>query len=266
MKVVILAGGLGTRLTEETTVRPKPMIEIGGKPILWHIMKIYEHHGFNDFVICLGYKGYIIKEYFINYYLYNSDITVELGSNKMDIHYTNSESFKVTLVDTGVETNTAARIKKIQKYTNDETFMLTYGDGVSNVNIPELVKFHKAQGKLATLTAIQLPGRYGTLNIGDDKLVSYFQEKPQGDGMWVNGGFFVLEPGIFNYLQGDIETVQWEKKPLVEIANDNQLSAYKHHGFWKSMDALRDKIELEELWQSGDAQWKIWQDEVQRNF
>ena len=258
MKVVILAGGLGTRLTEETTVRPKPMIEIGGKPILWHIMKIYNHYGYNDFVICLGYKGHIIKEYFINYYLYNSDITVELGSNKMDIHYTNTESFKVTLIDTGLETNTAARIKKIQKYVANQTFMLTYGDGLSNVNIPELVKFHKTQGKLATLTSIQLPGKYGTLEIGERGLVSHFQEKPAGDGVWINGGFFVLEPGIFDYLEGDIDTVQWEKKPLIEIAENKQLAAFRHHDFWKSMDALRDKIELEELWARGKAPWKIW--------
>ena len=258
MKVVILAGGLGTRLTEETTVRPKPMIEIGGKPILWHIMKIYNHYGFNDFVICLGYKGHIIKEYFINYYLYNSDITVELGSNKMDIHYTNTESFKVTLIDTGLDTNTAARIKKIQKYVGNQTFMLTYGDGLSNINITELVKFHKAHGKLATLTSIQLPGKFGTIGIGDEGQVNHFQEKPAGDGIWINGGFFVLEPGIFDYLKGDIETVQWEKKPLVDIAEDNQLAAYRHYGFWKPMDALRDKIELEELWQSGKAPWKIW--------
>ena len=258
MKVVILAGGLGTRLTEETTVRPKPMVEIGGKPILWHIMKIYEHHGYNDFIICLGYKGHIIKEYFINYYLYNSDITVELGSNRMDIHYTNSESFKVTLVDTGLETNTAGRIKKIREYVGDNTFMLTYGDGVSNVSIAELVKFHKAHGKLVTLTAIQLPGKYGTLEIQEDETVHHFQEKADGDGIWVNGGFFVLEPGIFKYLEGDVETIQWEKVPLVKIAGDNQLKAFRHYDFWKAMDALRDKIELEELWQTGNAPWKSW--------
>jgi glucose-1-phosphate cytidylyltransferase len=258
MKTVILAGGLGTRLTEETALRPKPMVEIGGKPILWHIMKIYEQYGYNDFIICLGYKGHIIKEYFINYYLYNSDITVELGSNKMDIHFTNSESFKVTLVDTGLETNTAGRIKKVQKYTGDEPFMLTYGDGVSNVNIPELIKFHKAQDKLVTLTSIQLPGRYGTIDIADDGSVSHFQEKVDGDGIWINGGFFVMEPGIFNYLEGDMETVQWEKGPLIKIAQDKQLTAYRHYDFWKSMDALRDKIELEQLWESGKAPWKIW--------
>jgi glucose-1-phosphate cytidylyltransferase len=258
MKVVILAGGLGTRLTEETTIRPKPMVEIGGKPILWHIMKIYEHYGYEDFVICLGYKGHIIKEYFINYYLYNSDITVEVGSNKMDIHYSNTESFKVTLIDTGFETNTAGRIKRIQQYVGNETFMLTYGDGVCNVNIPELVKFHKSHGKLVTLTSIQLPGRFGTFDITEDGLVNHFQEKANDDGIWINGGFFVMEPGIFNYLKGDMDHVQWEKKPLVEIAKDNQLKAFPHYDFWKCMDALRDKIELEELWESGSAPWKLW--------
>jgi glucose-1-phosphate cytidylyltransferase len=258
MKTVILAGGLGTRLTEETTIKPKPMIEIGGKPMLWHIMKIYEKYGYNDFVVCLGYKGYFIKEYFINYYLYNSDITVELGSNKMNVHYTNSESFKVTLVDTGVDTNTAGRIKKIQKYVGDETFMLTYGDGVCNVNIGELVKFHRGHGKLATLTSIQMPGRFGNLDTNRDGVVKHFQEKPDGDGIWINGGFFVLEPGIFKYLEGNMDNIQWEKKPLVDIANDGQLTAYRHKGFWKCMDALRDKIELEELWEKGDAPWKTW--------
>lgn len=258
MKVVILAGGLGTRLTEETTVKPKPMIEIGGKPILWHIMKIYKEYGYDDFLICLGYKGHIIKEYFINYYLYNSDITVDLGSNKMDVHYTNSESFKVTLVDTGLNTNTAGRLKKVQSYIGNETFMLTYGDGVSNVNIGELVKYHKDHGKLATLTSIQLPGRFGNMKTDENGTVTQFQEKPEGDGIWINGGFFVLEPGIFKYLEGDVEDVQWEKKPLEAIANDGQLTAYRHYDFWKCMDALRDKIELEELWQSKKAPWKIW--------
>lgn len=258
MKVVILAGGLGTRLTEETTVKPKPMVEIGGKPILWHIMKIYEQYGYDDFVICLGYKGHIIKEYFINYYLYNSDITVELGSNKVDIHYTNGESFKVTLVDTGLNTNTAGRLKKIQRYIGDETFMLTYGDGVSNINIAELIKYHKAHGKIATLSSIQLPGRFGTLKIDEHGTVSHFQEKPDDDGIWINGGFFVLEPAIFKYLEGDMENVQWEKRPLEQIAADGMLTAFRHYGFWKCMDALRDKIELEELWQSGNAPWKIW--------
>lgn len=258
MKVVLLAGGLGTRLTEETTVKPKPMVEIGGKPMIWHIMKIYEQFGYNDFIICLGYKGHIIKEYFINYYLYNSDITVELGSNKMDIHFTNSESFKVTLVDTGVDTNTAGRIKKIRKYVGDEPFMLTYGDGVADVDIPALIESHRASKKLVSLTSIQLPGRYGTLDVAEDGTVRHFREKSNDEAIWINGGFFVMEPGIFKYLDGDVETVQWEKGPLIEIANNDQLHAFKHYGFWKGMDALRDKIELEDLWQSGNAPWKTW--------
>lgn len=258
MKVVILAGGLGTRLMEETEARPKPMVEIGGKPILWHIMKIYEAHGFNDFIICLGYKAQVIKEYFLNYYLYNSDVTIELAKNKVDVHFSNSESFKVTLVDTGLHTNTAGRLKRIEKYVGNETFMLTYGDGVSNVNISELVKYHKNHGKLATLTTVQTPGRFGNLNMDSEGFVKHFVEKPTGDGMWINGGFFVLEPKIFRYLDGDVDDVQWEKKPLIDIANDGELGAYKHHGFWKPMDALRDRIELEQLWNSDQAEWKIW--------
>ncbi|MDI9363521.1 MAG: glucose-1-phosphate cytidylyltransferase [Flavobacterium sp.] len=258
MKVVILAGGLGTRLMEETEARPKPMVEIGGKPILWHIMKIYETYGYNNFVLCLGYKAHLIKEYFLNYYLYNSDVTIELEKNTVDVHFSNTESFKVTLVDTGLTTNTAGRIKRIQKYIGDETFMLTYGDGVSDVNISELVKFHHAHGRLATLTSIQTPGRFGNIQMDDNGNVNYFVEKPQGDGMWINGGFFVLQPGIFNYLTGDVDNIQWEKKPLIDIANDGQLAAYKHYGFWKPMDALRDRIELEQLWNSGKAKWKIW--------
>lgn len=258
MKVVILAGGLGTRLMEETEARPKPMVEIGGKPILWHIMKIYEAHGYDDFILCLGYKAQSIKEYFLNYYLYNSDVTIELEKNKVDVHFSNSESFKVTLVDTGLTTNTAGRLKRVQKYLGNETFMLTYGDGVSNVNIRELVAFHKFHGKLATLTSIQTPGRFGNIEMKNDGLVDHFVEKPQGDGMWINGGFFVLEPGIFKYLKGDMDETQWEKKPLNEIANDKELMAFKHHGFWKPMDAMRDRIELEQLWNSGRAEWKIW--------
>ena len=258
MKVVILAGGLGTRLMEETEARPKPMVEIGGKPILWHIMKIYEAHGFNDFIICLGYKAQLIKEYFLNYYLYNSDVTIELEKNKVEVHFSNTESFKVTLVDTGLHTNTAGRIKRIEKYVKDETFMLTYGDGVSDVNIKELIAFHQQHGRIATLTSIQTPGRFGNIEMDENGNVDYFVEKPQGDGMWINGGFFVLEPQIFNYLQGDMDNIQWEKKPLAEIARDKQLSAYKHTGFWKPMDAMRDRIELEQLWNSGNAKWKIW--------
>jgi len=258
MKVVLLAGGLGTRLMEETESRPKPMVEIGGKPILWHIMKIYESYGFNDFIICLGYKSHLIKEYFLNYYLYNSDVTIELEKNKVEVHFSNSESFKITLADTGLTTNTAGRIKRIQKYIGDETFMLTYGDGVSDINIRELIAFHKSHGKLATLTSIQTPGRFGNIEMDEMGNVEHFVEKPQGDGMWINGGFFVLESGIFSYLQGDMDEVQWEKKPLSEIANHKQLAAYRHHGFWKSMDALRDRIELEQLWNNGNAPWKLW--------
>jgi len=258
MKVVILAGGLGTRLMEETESRPKPMVEIGGKPILWHIMKIYESQGFNDFVICLGYKGYQIKEYFLNYYLYNSDVTIELDKNKVDVHYSQSESFKITLIDTGINTNTAGRIKRIKPYTEGKPFMLTYGDGLSNVNINSLLDFHRVSGKLASLTTIQMPGRYGQLDIDQNGIVSRFQEKPDDDGQWINGGFFVLEQGIFDYLQGDMDQIQWEKKPLLEIANDGQLAAFKHRGFWKGMDALRDRIELEDLWQKGKAEWKLW--------
>jgi glucose-1-phosphate cytidylyltransferase len=258
MKVVIFAGGMGTRLAEETSTRPKPMVEIGGKPILWHIMKIYSHYGFNEFVICLGYKGFMIKEYFINYFLYNSDITVELGSNKVDVHYSNGESFKVTLVDTGIETNTAGRLKKVQKFLDNETFMLTYGDGVTDLNIQSLIDFHKQSGNLATLTAVQIPGRFGNIEMDIQGKVSKFQEKPLDDRIWINGGFFVLEPGIFNFLDGDMDEVQWEKGPLIEIAKNGLLGAHKHFGFWKCMDALRDRIELDELWYSGNAKWKIW--------
>jgi glucose-1-phosphate cytidylyltransferase len=259
MKVVIFAGGFGTRLMEETEARPKPMVEIGGKPILWHILKMYEHYGYNDFVICLGYKATYIKEYFYNYYLHNSDVTIELANNNIKVHYSETESFKITLIDTGLNTNTAGRLKRIQKYVKDETFMLTYGDGVSDIDITKLVSFHKKHGKLATLTSIQTPGRYGNIEIDDKGNVDHFVEKPEGDGMWINGGFFVLEPGIFKYLKDDdIHNIQWEKGPLTSIANDKQLVAYKHNGFWKCMDALRDRIELETLWNSGSPQWKNW--------
>jgi glucose-1-phosphate cytidylyltransferase len=258
MKVVILAGGLGTRLMEETESRPKPMVEIGGKPILWHIMKIYEKYGFNDFVICLGYKATFIKEYFFNYYLHNSDVTIELAKNSFEVHYSNTESFKVTLIDTGLKTNTAGRIKRIQQHVDGKTFMLTYGDGVGDVNIEKLIEFHHAHGKLATLTTVQIPGRYGNIKMDQNGQVKRFQEKPEGDGMWINGGFFVLESGIFDYLAGNMDSIQWEKGPLIDIANDGQLVAYRHKGYWKAMDALRDRIELEELWNSGEAQWKIW--------
>ena len=258
MKVVILAGGLGTRLSEETDLRPKPMVEIGGKPIIWHIMKIYSHFGFNEFIICCGYKGFVIKEYFANYFLHQTDVTFDLGNNKMEVHHSGSEQWKVTLVDTGINTNTAGRIKRIKNYLGNEDFMLTYGDGVANVDIKKLIEFHKKSGKIATLTKIQLPGRFGNVETEADGTVKTFQEKPVGDGVWINGGFFVLSQKIFNYLEGDMDNVQWEKKPLLEIAKDKQLSAFSHEGFWKCMDALRDKIELEELWLSGKADWKIW--------
>ena len=258
MKVVILAGGLGTRIAEETETRPKPMVEIGGKPILWHIMKGYSHYGFNDFIICLGYKGYLIKEYFMHYYMHNSDITIELGSNKVDIHFTNAESFRVTLVDTGLSTKTAGRLKRVQKYLGEEDFMLTYGDGVSNVDIKELVSFHKSHGKIATVTAIQPEARFGGLEVSLNGQVESFKEKPKGDGKWINGGFFVLKPAVFNYLEGNMDDTMWEDGPMEKLAESRQLMAYKHPGFWKCMDAMRDKLELEALWQNNHAKWKIW--------
>lgn len=258
MKVVILAGGLGTRLMEETESRPKPMVEIAGRPILWHIMKIYETHGFNDFILCLGYKAAMIKEYFLNYYLYNSDVTIELEKNKVDVHFSNTESFKVTLIDTGLHTNTAGRIKRIKPYLNEETFMMTYGDGLSDVDLKSLLQFHKSTGKLATLTTVQLPGRYGQLELGPGGEVRGFQEKPEENDQWINGGFFVMEPGIFHYLEGDMDQIQWEKKPLLEIARDGQLAAFRHRGFWKGMDALRDRIDLDDMWKNNQAPWKIW--------
>lgn len=258
MKVVIFAGGLGTRLMEETEARPKPMVEIGGKPILWHIMKIYSQQGFNDFIICLGYKQAYIKEFFINYYYNNSDITIDLEHNQTEVHLSSQEKFKVTLVDTGVNTNTAGRLKRIQKYVGNETFMLTYGDGVADIDINKLVALHREKGKFATLTSIQIPGRFGNIEMTEEGIVSSFIEKPQGDGVWINGGFFVLEPAIFDFLEGDMDEIQWEKKPLIDIANKGELATYKHVGFWKCMDALRDKIELEEMWSTNNAKWKIW--------
>lgn len=258
MKVVILAGGLGTRLMEETESRPKPMVEIGGKPILWHILKIYESQGFNEFIICTGYKSIKIKEYFINYFMHNSDFTVDLKNNQISIIKTIKESFKVTVVDTGLSTNTAGRIKKIEHLIDEENFMLTYGDGVADIDLKSLLKFHLESNKIATLTSVQLPGRFGNIDVDKNGIVNEFQEKPFGDGVWINGGFFVLNKAVFKYLTGDVENVQWEKGPLISIAKDKELAAYRHNGFWKCMDALRDRIELEELWQSGAAKWKIW--------
>lgn len=256
MKVVILAGGYGTRLGELTDLRPKPMVEIGGKPILWHIMKIYSAHGFNDFVILLGYKGYIIKEFFANYFLHQSDLTIDLKNNSIDIHNNSSEPWKVTLIDTGKETMTGGRIKRAQKFVGNEPFLCTYGDGVSNVNIKELVNFHQAHGKLMTMTAIQPEGRYGALDFGDNSQINSFLEKPKGDGSWINGGFFVCQPEVFDYIEGD--STIFEKEPIEGIAGQGQLIGYKHNGFWQSMDTLRDKNKLEELWDKRDTPWKIW--------
>jgi glucose-1-phosphate cytidylyltransferase len=258
MKVVIFAGGLGTRISEETDTRPKPMVEIGGKPILWHIMKIYGHFGFNEFIICLGYKGYVIKEYFMNYFLHNSDITIDIENNKLDIHDSNAEAFKVTLVETGSGTKTAGRLKQIQKYIGNENFMLTYGDGVCDINLRDLLEFHKSHNKIATITSIQLNSRFGGMDMGMDGQVLSFREKEKDESKWINGGFFVLKPEVFKYLEGDMTDVMWEDEPLENLANDNELVAYQHKGFWKCMDALRDKIELEELWKNNEAKWKVW--------
>jgi glucose-1-phosphate cytidylyltransferase len=258
MKVVILAGGLGTRLMEETESRPKPMVEIGGKPILWHIMKIYETQGFNDFIICTGYKSTKIKEYFYNYYIHNSDFTIDLKSNSVEVINTPGESMKVTIVDTGLNTNTAGRINKIRHLIHDDHFMLTYGDGVANIDLKQLIDFHKRSGKIATLTSVQLPGRFGNIDVDSNGVVKEFQEKPFGDGVWINGGFFVLKNEVFKYLDGEVDAVQWEKGPLLSIAADGELAAYRHEGFWKCMDALRDRIELEEMWKQNNAEWKIW--------
>ena len=258
MKVVIFAGGLGTRISEETDTRPKPMVEVGGKPILWHIMKMYSQHGFNDFIVCLGYKGYVIKEYFMNFFLHNSDITIDLADNKMEIHGTRSESFKVTLVETGMNTKTAGRLKQVQKYIGTEDFLLTYGDGVSDVDITALVEFHKKNNRIATVTAVQPDARFGGMDLAADGSVNAFREKSKADAQWINGGFFVLKADVFSYLQNDMSNMMWEDEPLEKLTADKQLVAFKHKGFWKCMDALRDKIELEELWEKGNAPWKIW--------
>ncbi|MCF7988425.1 MAG: glucose-1-phosphate cytidylyltransferase [Methylovulum sp.] len=256
MKAVILAGGFGTRISEDTSSRPKPMIEIGGKPILWHILKTYSHHGINDFIICCGYKGYVIKEYFANYFLHMSDITFDMSNNSMEVHQKNAEPWKVTLVDTGENTMTGGRLKRVRDYlTDDEDFCFTYGDGVGDVDITATINFHKQQNTLATLSAMQPPGRFGALSLSNNK-VHGFQEKPQGDGGWINGGFFIMSPKVIDYIEGD-HTV-WEKEPMERLAKADQLSAYFHNGFWQPMDTLRDKVHLEELWQAGKAPWKVW--------
>ncbi|HAD03644.1 MAG: glucose-1-phosphate cytidylyltransferase [Desulfuromonadales bacterium GWD2_61_12] len=257
MKVVILAGGFGTRISEESHLKPKPMIEIGGRPILWHIMKIYSSFGFNDFVICLGYKGFCIKEYFAHYFLHESDVTFDFRSdNERFIHSHTAEPWRVTLVDTGLETMTGGRVKRVAPYLDGEPFMLTYGDGVGNVNIRALVEYHQRSGRLATLTSTQPSGRFGALNLANNDQVVGFQEKPKGDGHWINAGFFVMQPEVLDYLADD--TTVLEKEPLERLANEGQLMAYKHHGFWQPMDTLRDKIHLEELWKAGTAPWKVW--------
>ena len=255
MKVVLLAGGLGTRISEETQVRPKPMVEIGGMPILWHIMKIFSHYGLNDFIVCLGYKGYVIKEYFANYFVHSSDLTFHLAENRVEVHERHSEPWRVTLVDTGDGTQTGGRLKRVQRYLDNEDFCFTYGDGLSNVDVRALIDLHKTQNTIATITTVQPPGRFGMVKLEDRKIVG-FQEKPQGDGSWVNGGFFVLKPAALDYIENDATI--WERKPLEQLASAGQLSAFVHKGFWHPMDHIRDKAYLEELWASGNAPWKVW--------
>jgi glucose-1-phosphate cytidylyltransferase len=257
MKAVILAGGLGTRLSEETTIKPKPMVEIGGHPILWHIMKFFSCYGVNDFIICCGYKGYVIKEYFANYLLHNSDVTIDLKNDSIELHRSDAEPWRVSMVDTGDESGTGGRLLRIRDYLPNETFFMTYGDGVANVDLDELAAFHKAEGRLATLTAVQPPGRFGAFELSDDAAtIEQFREKPKGDGAWVNGGFFVLEPGVLDYVEN--ERVFWEAEPLSRLAEDKQLSAFKHRGFWYAMDTLHNRNVLNELWESGQAPWNIW--------
>ena len=256
MKSVILAGGFGTRISEETNLKPKPLIEIGGMPILWHIMKTYSAYDINDFVICCGYKGYLIKEYFANYFLHMADVTFDIKHNKMEVHHKFAEPWKVTLVDTGLETMTGGRLKRVKNYLENDTFCFTYGDGLSDVNMSDLITFHKSKKTLATITAVQPPGRFGTLNLEKDKICD-FKEKPAGDGNWINGGYFVLEPEVLDYIKDD--STIWEREPLEKLAQEGQLSAFKHTSFWHPVDTLRDKNYLEELWNSGRAHWKVWQ-------
>ncbi|MBV8165652.1 MAG: glucose-1-phosphate cytidylyltransferase [Alphaproteobacteria bacterium] len=254
-KVVILAGGRGTRLAEETETKPKPMIEIGGMPIIWHIMKLYSAHGLNEFIICLGYKGYVLKEYFFNYHLHQADVTLDLAKNSMDVHHARAEPWRITLVETGIDTMTGGRLKRVRDYLGDETFCMTYGDGVGDVDVSAAIRVHESKQRLATVTAVRPPARFGALELTDG-LVTGFQEKPIGDGGWINGGFFVLSPKVIDRIAGD--TTTWEDAPLEGLARDGQLAAYHHPGFWQPMDTLRDKTHLEGLWQSGQAPWKIW--------
>jgi len=255
MKAVLLAGGLGTRLSEETHLKPKPMVEIGGRPILWHIMKTYSAHGVNEFIICGGYRSYVIKEYFANYFLHMSDVTFDMQDNTMEVHKKRTEPWKVTIVDTGEETMTGGRLKRVKDYIGDETFCFTYGDGVGDVDIAKTIELHRNAQRKATLTAVQPPGRYGALGIDGDR-ITQFQEKPEGDGAWINGGFFVLEPSAIDYISGD--SMPWEREPLEQLAAEKELTVHKHYGFWRPMDTLRDKMQLEEMWDAGKAPWKIW--------
>jgi glucose-1-phosphate cytidylyltransferase len=255
MKAVILAGGLGTRISEESHLKPKPMIEIGGRPILWHIMKTYSHYGINDFVICLGYRGYVIKEYFANYFLHMSDVTFDMAQNRMEVHQNSAEPWRVTLIDTGADTMTGGRLKRVRDHIGDEAFCFTYGDGVADIDIAAQLAFHRAHRKLATVTAIQPPGRYGALDIDAGRVLS-FQEKPAGDGAWINGGFFILDPRVIDHIDGD--QTSWEATPLVQLAAQGELMSYQHRGFWQPMDTLRDKNHLEDLWAGGRAPWKVW--------
>lgn len=256
MKVVLLAGGYGTRLAEETDIKPKPMVEIGGKPILWHIMKLYSHYGFNDFIVCLGYKGYVIKEYFANYFLHMADVTFDMTTNAMTVHQKHAEPWKVTLVDTGTETMTGGRIKRVQQYVGKGTFMVTYGDGLSDQNLESLLRFHNEHGRIGTMTTVQPSGRFGAVAINAKNEIKAFIEKPRGDGAWINAGFFVFEPKLFDYIEGDSTIL--ERQPLEGLARGGQMAAFKHEGFWKPMDTLREKHEFEDLWQGGKAPWKVW--------
>jgi glucose-1-phosphate cytidylyltransferase len=257
MKVVIFAGGKGTRISEESHLKPKPMIEVGGKPIIWHIMKMYASYGHKEFIICLGYKGYMIKEYFLNYYYHNADVTIDLSNNDVEVHKNKAEDFKVTLVDTGLETMTAGRLKRVQQYIGDEDFMLTYGDGVADIDMNHQVEFHKKHGKMCTMSIVQPGSRFGMLDIDENNVVNSFIEKPKEDGAWINGGFFILKPSVFKHLHNDADDIMWERQPLEDITNQKELVAYKHDGFWKCMDTLRDNKELNKLWET-NPKWKSW--------